>query len=527
MLPCRTRALSGRLRPPHRRSGAVRPSPRPPNGRSCSRPFRHRLPDAPGKARLAGISPRAPPGARAGARARGHRSRRTLGLLRRRRRRLRVDRRAARTAPRRFADPGRPGAHDAGRHDRRGAASGNDLAVVEQGHRHRPPLRPRQGVAHRARRGVVDRPFRRRPLQDPAIARRLGPAPRPHDAMRDPGPCIPSGRIRTGSRAESDLPRRNASFPLDDPTRRRSARRPGRGEHLPRPCLDLRGDRLPARPAPRARPGPDRCGADDVRAGELRALPPQDLQRDVDDRRRKAGALPVRDDSAHAGVQSGRGVVRISRQRGGHARARGELVRPGPAHGALLCRAGAHRDPDEGGDPQPPDRDLTLSGRRDRRGRRDPRRGGDGPRSPRQGRHHRVLGLEPAHPGLRPALGARAPQTGPRRFRAGDHARRPDRRRRVQQRVRAPCPWWILPDPGDRRREDRRGGGAWRRGRCTREGIRLPQARHDRGRGRQHPRRPDPEDRLRAGRSPPRARRPGDAHRPRRRRRILEPVGER
>src|SRR5260221_480728 len=42
---------------------------------------------------------------------------------------------------------------------------------------------------------------------------------------------------------------------------------------------------------------------DDVRAGQLRALPPQDLQRVVDDRRAGAGALALRDDPQHRAAQ--------------------------------------------------------------------------------------------------------------------------------------------------------------------------------------------------------------------------------
>jgi phosphoribosylformylglycinamidine synthase len=51
---------------------------------------------------------------------------------------------------------------------------------------------------------------------------------------------------------------------------------------------------LPRRELHRAGPQPDRCRADDVRAGELRALPAQDLQRAVEHRRRGRGSLPVR-----------------------------------------------------------------------------------------------------------------------------------------------------------------------------------------------------------------------------------------
>ena len=77
-----------------------------------------------------------------------------------------------------------------------------------------------------------------------------------------------------------------------------------------------RGDRARERRArPRARAGRDRLSrrrlsphgtrsdrrrAHDVRAGQLRALPAQDLQRALDRRRRRAGEEPLRDDPAHA-----------------------------------------------------------------------------------------------------------------------------------------------------------------------------------------------------------------------------------
>ena len=47
---------------------------------------------------------------------------------------------------------------------------------------------------------------------------------------------------------------------------------------------------------------PDRRRADDVRAGQLRALPPQDFQRRLDHRRREAGQVAVRDDHEYPPV---------------------------------------------------------------------------------------------------------------------------------------------------------------------------------------------------------------------------------
>ena len=115
------------------------------------------------------------------------------------------------------------------------------------------------------------------------------------------------------------------------------------------------------------------------------------------------------------------------------SRARSELVRSGPVHRTVLDGTRAGRDSDEGGDPQSSHRDLAVSGRRHRFRRRDSRRGGDGPRRPQQGGDVRILSLEPAHPGLRPAMGARQWPALAHRFCTRDHARRSDRRRRVQQ----------------------------------------------------------------------------------------------
>ena len=62
-----------------------------------------------------------------------------------------------------------------------------------------------------------------------------------------------------------------------------------------------RRGRLPRRGLHRAGPQPHRRRADDVRAGQLRALPAQDLQRRLRRRRRRAAALALRHDPAHRG----------------------------------------------------------------------------------------------------------------------------------------------------------------------------------------------------------------------------------
>ena len=72
---------------------------------------------------------------------------------------------------------------------------------------------------------------------------------------------------------------------------------------------------------------------------------------------------------------------------------------------ARIDRTDAH--PDEGRDAQPPDRDLAVPGRLDRRRRRNPRRRRDRPRRQAEGRPDRLHGVEPDDPGRRAAVGKR------------------------------------------------------------------------------------------------------------------------
>ena len=73
---------------------------------------------------------------------------------------------------------------------------------------------------------------------------------------------------------------------------------------------------------------------------------------------------------------------------------------------ARARRADAHRL--QGRNAQPSDRDLAVSRRVDRRGRRDPRRRRDRPRRQAEGRAVRLLGVESAHPGHAAAVGERS-----------------------------------------------------------------------------------------------------------------------
>ena len=122
-------------------------------------------------------------------------------------------------------------------------------------------------AAHRPRRAARRRRARRR----------RGAAARPHDRVR-------VLRSRRGARSCSTSSRRAPSVAIDVLGGGRAAL--DGGEPRLRPGALGRRDRLPARRLPRARPQPERRRADDVRAGQQRALPAQDLQRELHDRRR-------------------------------------------------------------------------------------------------------------------------------------------------------------------------------------------------------------------------------------------------
>ena len=217
------------------------------------RRIRHRyrgVPAVSGKSSHAGISARAPDGTRASMRTFSHRSRRALGLFCSQQRRFGEDRRTDRASPRRLIRPQRSGSPGGRRQRSRDTAPGNDFTVVEQGHRHRPPLRPRGRVADRARHCVDGRADGRRSIRNLESARRIGSDPRPHDAARVAGGRFLLRRGGSGGRYEGDLSRRNASCPLDDWTRHGRTRSSGGRERLPRPCPEPRGDRLPSDPVP-------------------------------------------------------------------------------------------------------------------------------------------------------------------------------------------------------------------------------------------------------------------------------------
>ena len=179
--------------------------------------------------------------------------------------------------------------------------------------------------------------------------------------------------------------------------------------------------------------GSDRCGIDDVRAGELRTLPPQDIQRRVLHRRRTDAFVAVRHDTRDLCAQFLRRAVRLPRQRGRHRRRERHPILRGSLHAALRGHGRTDRHFDEGGDPQSSHGDLAVSRRGHRRGRRDPRRRCDRHRREAQGRVDRFLGLESQNSRHDAALGGRFWQAGPDCLRARHHDCGAHRRSRLQQ----------------------------------------------------------------------------------------------
>ena len=189
----------------------------------------------------------------------------------------------------------------------RDAAPGHRVALVEQGHRHRSCLRPGGRAPAGARHAVFHR--RRGRARRRRAARSRGAAARPHDRIA-PGStrrircnCFTTAAprpLRVVRLGETGTPRSSAPMPTGA-SRCRSRR-----------------SIIWCAAFGTARARSDRCRTDDVRAGEFRALPAQDLQRRV--HRSTAPRCPhvaVRHDSRHlCGEFRGR-AVRLSGQRGG------------------------------------------------------------------------------------------------------------------------------------------------------------------------------------------------------------------
>ncbi len=285
---------------------AWRPTPRG-TGPAPSDPryrIRHGHPEAPRGHRPLGLPPREAErtagGHLPGTAGRGHPA---LALRRGR----------AGAHPGRAADPGpapqvRPRGARTRRAPRAGhprdAASGNHLPLVLQGHRHRPPVRARGRAAGRARHRL---PPRRKDVRDLA---RPAATPRPDDGGGD----------GVGGRGRRAVPPLRAEAPEGDRRPRPRPRRARRGQPGDGPRPRPGRGRLPPRVLRAPGPQSDRRRADDVRPGELRALPPQDLQCLLDRGREDDAPVALPDDPRDGeGEPAGHGE-RVLRQRGGDGR---------------------------------------------------------------------------------------------------------------------------------------------------------------------------------------------------------------
>ena len=320
------------------------------------------------------------------------------------------------------------------------------------------------------------------------VAGRPAPPPRPHDGDRS----------RLARRGRPPLPPRRPEAAVGDRRARPRPRRRRGGKQGDGPRPRPRRDRLPARVLRGPPAQPDRRRAHDVRAGQLGALPPQDLQRHLGRGPAADAAVALPDDPGDGEGEPRRNGERLLRQRRGDGGPHRAALHGGPRHRPLPLPRRPHPHAHEGRDPQPPDRDLALPRRRHRLGGRDPRRGRDRPRLEAEGRPVRLLGLEPPPTRVRAAVGGPGVAPRPHRLAARDHDRGADRGRLLQQRVRPAQPRRLLPGL--------RAGGGGRR-------PRLPQADHARGRRRQRARPARAEGRRAGGLAPRPARRPRDAHR--------------
>ena len=166
--------------------------------------------------------------------------------------------------------------------------------------------------------------------------------------------------------ADAPLPSRRAEAARRDRRPRAGPRRARGSEPRDGPRPRPRRDRLPARVLRGPPAEPDRRRAHHVRPGELGALPPQDLQRVLGGGRPAPAAVALPDDPGDGEGEPHRNGQRLLGQRGGHGGPDRPPL-PGRARdGPLRLRGGPDPHAHEGGDAQPPDRDLALPRRRDR-----------------------------------------------------------------------------------------------------------------------------------------------------------------
>ncbi len=159
------------------------------------------------------------------------------------------------------------------------------LALVEQGQRHRPQLWPGEDRAPGARHRLLRR---RRAWRGGDRAGRRAAA-RPHD---------PDGAGPHGRRQQPVQPRAAQTAHRGGHPRRRP-RGAGEGQRRAGPGPGRGRDRLPGQCVPGPCAQPARHRTDDVRPGQLRALPPQDLQCQLGHRWREPGKVAVRHDQEH------------------------------------------------------------------------------------------------------------------------------------------------------------------------------------------------------------------------------------
>ena len=230
------------------------------------------------------------------------------------------DRRAAHArAPADLRPERFPGRRDGERDVARGPPARHDLAVVVEGDRHRAATAAcRRSSASSAAWSIASRRRMATALSRERPRRAAAAHPRPHDRG------VLDGRGRRASLCSRMLRRgRSPTIPLlaEGRAALETRERASSGWRW-RPTRSTTSPRTSA-----ARARSHRRRADDVRAGQLRALPPQDLQRATGSstarRRTRACSRMIRD--THRGASAGHGR-RLLRQLGGDGRRDGRAL---------------------------------------------------------------------------------------------------------------------------------------------------------------------------------------------------------
>ena len=173
-------------------------------------------------------------------------------------------------------DYGEPGSRETGRHRRSSSCLGSARSRRGPARPPTSPATPAWRPMHRIERGTIYTAGTEAwfvPWQGTRCRTRgahRGRAARPDDGKRDRAVDRPGATLRgTGRQAGADRrgAGRRAGLPSAAPIGELGSGAVRRRDRLPRRCLHT------------APPRSDRRRTDDVRAGELRALPPQDLQR--------------------------------------------------------------------------------------------------------------------------------------------------------------------------------------------------------------------------------------------------------